>query len=638
MNIVGIQKTVEIKDINKNISVKKIEEEKVDNGSILYKISDGKKNSIYIDNISKNILLYPVYTKYSAVIIPNNPLYTPYFKKGKKLKIYALSKTEQENYSEPKKNTGNISNFGKIDFYKTEEVAVKHFNPSGTDDLNRDLVLEVAIYKFLEHNCIPEFYGYDISKSSDNLIDIQLGNKTLYDYINEQIQKNIQETPSEKLVRIKPFIKKLLLCFRQIHNFGIIHQDIKPENIVLYNNQNVKIIDWGISTIDNSKDQNYPNGTPGTRGYICPEIYSIVYNNGTYNYKKDIFALGIVFLQLYLNSTSSIIAINSRTDFYKDIDILIKILLGYNYINQKGLQNLNNEIKMRSLIIKLDTARNIKVRLLQQYSNDEKLDVNEKKINDDFFDIISHMLDFNPNTRWNCSEILVKLFGNQIIVENPLKFPSYNNIYYNILNTTGKNIDFYWKKQILISDNGDDIKSENIREIVLKNFKDIAIYINTYFQIKYTIEAFCLGVELLDLYYIMSYYKKRDIAKNYNNTIIQLFAIILISSKVHPYNMKCIDISVIKEKKMDILFKKYNMHENSIQQIIETEKNIFNEFDGNVFIYTFYSYFSKQIDINGKMLLTKGAIGDVSISYMNNTNKIINCLLDNYYLVKNKKK
>lgn len=626
------QKIVNIQNEDKkekNIIVKNIE--KV--GEI-YKISDGE-NSILIDNISKNLLLYPTHANYTAILIPRDQqIYEKL--RDRQGSIYALTRTGDRKYHKPKERAGNISAFGGVDFYKTQQVAIKHFNPSGNDDLNRDLVLEVAIYKFLEHNCVPEFYGYDTN--TDSSIQMELGNKTFYDYIKDRSEEKLQEKPSEKLGRIKPYIKKLLLCLRQIHNFGIIHQDIKPENIVLYENEkNVKFIDWGLCAIDNSKNQNTFKSLPGTKGYISPEIFSLAFNEGkggSYNYKKDIFALGIVFLQLYLNEQKSIIDVQrGNSDSSNHVVKLVEKLIGYNYIVNNGL-NINNKPDfIYKLIKKDDTAQVIKENLLINL-NEEKLEDREKEINENFFEMISHMLDINPDKRWNSEQLLIKLFGNEILLNNPLKSVSYNNIYKTIKDTTGNNIDFYWEKQIKNSYN-------SIRKKILQNFANIVKTINknflsgNNFEIKYTIEAFCLAIELLDLGYIISYYKNEpQMDENYVNAF--LFAVILISSKIHPYYMECINISFITKNISVFRLFRHDQEDEKVflMNIVKFERSMFGKFDGNVLKYTFYSYITKQDDINGKILgTTQGRLRCAS-NYRINTEKIVDCLLNKYYLKK----
>ena len=61
----------------------------------------------------------------------------------------------------------------------------------------------------------------------------------------------------------------MVLGLEYMHNQGVIHSDIKPENIVMEDNGYVRITDMGIAKIlktENSQD------TSGTPGYMAPEV------------------------------------------------------------------------------------------------------------------------------------------------------------------------------------------------------------------------------------------------------------------------------------------------------------------------------------------------------------------------------
>ena len=62
----------------------------------------------------------------------------------------------------------------------------------------------------------------------------------------------------------------LVLGIRKIHGSGILHLDLKPENIVMKANGYCMITDFGISLkIGDPKAKEFDSGTPG---YIAPEV------------------------------------------------------------------------------------------------------------------------------------------------------------------------------------------------------------------------------------------------------------------------------------------------------------------------------------------------------------------------------
>jgi calcium-dependent protein kinase len=80
---------------------------------------------------------------------------------------------------------------------------------------------------------------------------------------------------------------QLLSAVNHCHANGVIHRDIKPENIMLTKNNQVRLIDFGLSKISaKNKKQSEIAGTPY---YMAPEVL-----DGNYNEKADIWSLGVL--------------------------------------------------------------------------------------------------------------------------------------------------------------------------------------------------------------------------------------------------------------------------------------------------------------------------------------------------------
>lgn len=226
------------------------------------------------------------------------------------------------------------------DTYKASHlIALKTINPIILR--NREIIekfkIEYEIMTRLKHPNLIEVYnfGFDEEASIHYIAMEYIQGNTLGHHINYDLL-NFKE-------KIDIFIH-LLRGIEFIHSRNIIYRDIKPENIIIENN-NVKLMDFGLSDIG-EVDQ---DKIKGSFLYFAPELFK-----KDADYRIDIFALGIVFYELITgdnliqyNSVSSIIDILNSED-------------RFNNMHEKALKTLeNNPIKQ---IIRKMTSYNKKDR------------------------------------------------------------------------------------------------------------------------------------------------------------------------------------------------------------------------------------------------------------------------------------
>ena len=160
------------------------------------------------------------------------------------------------------------------------------------------------------------------------------------------------------------------LC--QVHNFGIIHRDIKAANIFLDNSDQMKLADFGISRVlSNSRSKAYSQ--VGSPAYMAPEIVQ----GKEYSMEVDIWALGVITFELYTGR---------RPWKAKDQIGIYDAIISGNFANQPAIKLLkikvdkkkltnSQEIESRGFFIGLPTKKlNYKVvnklsRLLLNISN-----------------------------------------------------------------------------------------------------------------------------------------------------------------------------------------------------------------------------------------------------------------------------
>ncbi|ODV85012.1 hypothetical protein CANARDRAFT_23566 [[Candida] arabinofermentans NRRL YB-2248] len=130
----------------------------------------------------------------------------------------------------------------------------------------------------------------------------------------------------EKLMKVKKFdensaqfiIKQILQALVYMHQRGIIHRDIKLENIVFKNQHSneIRVIDMGLAR-EIAKTNNKCYGKSGTLGYMAPEVF-LEGDIEAYSYNADIWSLGVVAFIL-LTGYIPVTANNDMEGYIRDI-------------------------------------------------------------------------------------------------------------------------------------------------------------------------------------------------------------------------------------------------------------------------------------------------------------------------------
>ena len=158
---------------------------------------------------------------------------------------------------------------------------------------------------------------------------------SLLDYLRQYKQGLKKEYAKVIFVKI---LKGVLSC----HNQGICHRDLKLENILLDENFNPKIADFGFATYDKGRLKE----KVGTDGYSAPELY--IENKRYDGFKADIFSLGVILFNLYTGHIPFNLPFK-KDFFYGDIilenyeNYWTKITVAYKGINNfKDLKDFND--------------------------------------------------------------------------------------------------------------------------------------------------------------------------------------------------------------------------------------------------------------------------------------------------------
>ncbi|CAI0643426.1 unnamed protein product [Colletotrichum noveboracense] len=107
--------------------------------------------------------------------------------------------------------------------------------------------------------------------------------------------KAVKKWKNETKKRIREPLRQLLGGLRALHDAGITHRDLKPLNVLLDKEHNVKITDFGVSKQARDRVQTTMSTGTGTTGYTAPEVLQVGETfHGNYTEKADLWSLGCV--------------------------------------------------------------------------------------------------------------------------------------------------------------------------------------------------------------------------------------------------------------------------------------------------------------------------------------------------------
>jgi serine/threonine protein kinase len=113
-------------------------------------------------------------------------------------------------------------------------------------------------------------------------------------YQGELLETRLARRPSLGLEEGRNIAIKLARAAAALHHAGIIHRDIKPDNVILESDGSLKLIDLGVVRVPGLEDFP-PADIPGTRAYMAPEM--LVGEAG--NEATDIYALGVTMFRAF---------------------------------------------------------------------------------------------------------------------------------------------------------------------------------------------------------------------------------------------------------------------------------------------------------------------------------------------------
>ncbi len=169
---------------------------------------------------------------------------------------------------------------------KTVAVKILREEYYGNEEFMRRFKNESKAIAVLSHPNIIRVYDVCFSGKVQSIVEEFVDGITLKEYMEQQGQLSWKESVH--------FTVQILKALQHAHEHGIVHRDIKPQNVMLLRDGTIKITDFGIARFARSESRTITDRAIGSVHYISPEQAQ----GGHVDQRADIYSVGVMLYEM----------------------------------------------------------------------------------------------------------------------------------------------------------------------------------------------------------------------------------------------------------------------------------------------------------------------------------------------------
>jgi serine/threonine-protein kinase len=169
---------------------------------------------------------------------------------------------------------------------RTIALKVMHSNLAQDEDFVRRFIHEAKSAAALSHPNIVAVYDQGTDAANVFLAMEYVPGRTLRDVLTQRGRLG----PREALGVMQPVLAALAAA----HRAGLVHRDVKPENVLVMEDGRIKVTDFGLARAETASKQTKTGVLLGTVGYLAPEQVL----SGSADARADVYAAGIMLFEL----------------------------------------------------------------------------------------------------------------------------------------------------------------------------------------------------------------------------------------------------------------------------------------------------------------------------------------------------